>query len=151
MSLCIIRFSLTFPTNCLFNLPTQTAQLFSPIPPFLFSNYSTQVTGVDTGGGEVVFEEPITVGWVVKDREGVVCDDTCEFAFDGVCDDGTESGHDHDNEYNEYYGYYGGEDGTEGDKQADDGSHDVVRTLEVPDCHDCSANVTIPLFLNICH
>ena len=142
MSLCIIRFSLTFPTNCLFNLPTQTAQLFSPIPPFLFSNYSTQVTGVDTGGGEVVFEEPITVGWVVKDREGVVCDDTCAFAFDGVCDDGTESGHDQDNEPYGYYqdddlgGYYGGEDGTEGDKQADDGSHDVVRTLEVPDCHD---------------
>ena len=49
----------------------------------LFLNYPLQVTGLDTGSGEVVFEEPITVGWVVQDREGVVCDDTCEFAFDG--------------------------------------------------------------------
>ena len=142
MSLYIIRFSLTFPTNCLFNLPTQTAQLFTPIPPFLSSNYSTQVTGVDTGGGEVVFEEPITVGWVVQDREGVVCDDTCEFAFDGVCDDGTEGEYDQYYEYYGYYqdddlgGYYGGEDGTEGEKDAAGGSYADVRTLEVPDCHD---------------
>jgi hypothetical protein len=48
-----------------------------------------------------VYDDPITVGYVVKDREGVVCDDSCEFAFDGVCDDGTES------EYYYYYAYYG--------------------------------------------
>ena len=27
------------------------------------------------------------VGWVTKDREGIVCDDSCEYAFDGVCDE----------------------------------------------------------------
>jgi hypothetical protein len=57
-----------------------------------------QVTGIDTGAGEVTFDDPITVGFIVKDREGVTCDDSCEFAFDGVCDDGTgdESGYDDD-------------------------------------------------------
>ena len=89
-----------------------------------------------------MFEEPITVGWVVQDREGVVCDDTCEFAFDGVCDDGTEGEYDQYYEYYGYYqdddlgGYYGGEDGTEGEKDAAGGSYADVRTLEVPDCHD---------------
>jgi hypothetical protein len=57
-----------------------------------------QVTGIDTGAGEVVFDDPVTVGFIVKDREGVVCDDTCEFAFDGVCDDGSEDSY--------YYYYY---------------------------------------------
>ena len=41
--------------------------------------------------GQVVLDDPITVGFIVADREGVVCDDSCEFAFDGVCDDGSES------------------------------------------------------------
>jgi hypothetical protein len=41
-----------------------------------------QVTGLDTGAGEVVFDDPITVGFVIKDRTGVVCDDSCEFSFD---------------------------------------------------------------------
>jgi hypothetical protein len=64
-----------------------------------------QVSSIDTGAGEVSFDNPITVGMIVKDREGVVCDDSCEFAFDGVCDDGTE-----DEMYYNYYeegGYYG--------------------------------------------
>jgi len=25
----------------------------------------------------------------VRDRDGVICDDSCEFAFDNVCDDGS--------------------------------------------------------------
>ena len=98
-----------------------------------------QVTGLDTGSGEVVFEEPITVGWVVQDREGVVCDDTCEFAFDGVCDDGTEGEYDQYYEYYGYYqdddlgGYYGGEDGTEGEKEAAGGSYaDVCTSVFLP-------------------
>lgn len=48
------------------------------------------MTSIDTGAGEVAFTDAITIGFVVKDREGVVCDDSCEFAFDGVCDDGSE-------------------------------------------------------------
>jgi hypothetical protein len=62
-----------------------------------------QVTAVDSGAGEVEFDYPVTIGYVVADREGVVCDDSCDFAFDGICDDGTEA--DYYYEY-EYYGYY---------------------------------------------
>ena len=58
-----------------------------------------QLYSINTGAGEIVFDTPIVVGFVVKDREGVVCDDSCEFAFDGVCDDGSE------NEYYQDYGY----------------------------------------------
>jgi hypothetical protein len=65
-----------------------------------------QVTGLDTGAGEIVYEDPITIGYVVKDREGVVCDDSCEFAFDGVCDDGSESSYYYYYDYG-FYGYYG--------------------------------------------
>jgi hypothetical protein len=50
-----------------------------------------QVASIDTGAGEVFFDTPITVGYITKDREGVVCDDSCEFAFDGVCDEGALS------------------------------------------------------------
>mmetsp|Transcript_11423 Transcript_11423/g.25678 ORF Transcript_11423/g.25678 Transcript_11423/m.25678 type:complete len:974 (+) Transcript_11423:134-3055(+) len=73
-----------------------------------------QVASIDTGAGEIVFNNPVPIGFVVKDREGVVCDDSCEFAFDGVCDDGSEP-------FDEYYyenyfnyadddmgGFYGG-------------------------------------------
>jgi len=62
-----------------------------------------QVTAIDTGAGEIEYDFPVTIGYVVKDREGVVCDDSCEFAFDGICDDGTETEYYY--EY-EYYGYY---------------------------------------------
>ena len=111
-----------------------------------------QVTGIDTGAGEVVFDDPITVGYVVKDREGVVCDDSCEFAFDGVCDDGTEGEY---YEYYEYYGYYLDDDlggYYEGPKSdgvyayysnsyddyymADDG-YRVSACVEGTDCTDC--------------
>jgi hypothetical protein len=61
-----------------------------------------QVSSIDTGAGEITFPQPITIGYIIKDREGVTCDDSCEFAFDGVCDDGAE--HEH------YYGYYKDDD-----------------------------------------
>ena len=94
-----------------------------------------QVAGVDTGGGEVLFEEPITVGWVVADRVGVVCDDSCEFAFDGVCDDGTEGEYD---QYYKPYGYYQDDDlgGYYGAEAAAGGSHADVCTLEIPGGND---------------
>lgn len=106
-----------------------------------------QVTGVDTGAGEIVFDDPITIGYVVKDREGVVCDDSCEFAFDGVCDDGTESEY---YEYYAYYGYYmdddlGGYYGQEeygggyayDDYYMPDDGYKVSACVEGTDCTDC--------------
>jgi hypothetical protein len=49
-----------------------------------------QVATIDTGAGPIELDPPVSVGYIIKDREGVVCDDSCEFAFDGVCDDGSE-------------------------------------------------------------
>ena len=100
----------------------------------------------------MTFEEPITVGYVVKDREGVVCDDSCEFAFDGVCDDGTESEYYY---YYAYYGYYldddlggygGGYGGGEGDESysqsyddyyMENDNYRVSACVEGTDCTDC--------------
>jgi len=105
-----------------------------------------QVASIDTGAGEVAFEEPVTIGFVVKDREGVVCDDSCEFAFDGVCDDGTTTDY---YEYYEKYGYYQDdkEGGTysyenyEGDPADDyymeEDSYKVSACVEGTDCTDC--------------
>jgi hypothetical protein len=67
-----------------------------------------QVSSIDTGAGDISFDNPITIGMIVKDREGVVCDDSCEFAFDGVCDDGTEDEMYYN--YEEEGGYYQDDD-----------------------------------------
>merc|ERR1711968_229452 len=110
-----------------------------------------QVIGIDTGAGEISLEEPITVGYIVKDREGVVCDDSCEFAFDGICDDGTETDYYY---YYEYYGYYLDDDmggyystssyGGEAyyayaydDYYVADDGYRVSACLEGTDCTDC--------------
>lgn len=45
------------------------------------------VTVIDTGAGDVSLADPVTVGYVVADMPYAVCDDSCEFAYDGVCDD----------------------------------------------------------------
>lgn len=66
-------------------------------------------------------------------REGVTCDDSCEFAFDGTCDDGSEGDYE---EYYEQYGYYrdddlggyAGGDGTEGERAAAGGTYEEVCT-----------------------
>jgi len=103
-----------------------------------------QITGLDTGAGEIVYEDPITIGFVVKDRDGVICDDSCEFAFDGVCDDGTESEYYY---YYAYYGYYMDDDlgGYYGESYGyayddyympDDG-YKVSACVEGTDCTDC--------------
>jgi hypothetical protein len=117
-----------------------------------------QVSSIDTGAGDVTFDNPITIGMIVKDREGVVCDDSCEFAFDGVCDDGTE-----DQMYYNYYedanvyeddylgGYYGDGQYAEGDAYQDENDNDewdddyymeddemqVSACLLGTDCTDC--------------
>ena len=49
-----------------------------------------KVTKVDSGAGEVIFDKPIIVATVVKEPDGDICDDSCEWALDGVCDDGTQ-------------------------------------------------------------
>ena len=102
-----------------------------------------QVTGIDTGAGEVVFDNPIQVGYVVKDRAGVTCDDSCEFAFDGTCDDGTQNEFYH---YYEEYGYYQDDDlggfyhetyaAYDDYYMADDG-YRVSACVEGTDCTDC--------------
>jgi hypothetical protein len=119
------------------------------------------VTSIDCGAGDVVFEEPITVGYVVKDREGVHCDDSCEFAFDGVCDDGSEPNDQYyyqnynkyqDDDLGGFYGENGGEDGEEGEGSGDGNAYagqqyddyymeneDYAVSACVPgtDCTDC--------------
>jgi hypothetical protein len=118
-----------------------------------------QVSGLDTGAGEIVFDEPITIGYIVKDREGVVCDDSCEFAFDGICDDGSESEYYYSYSYYSYYtyadddlgGYYGGEGEEYGggnygygghyayydDYYMPDESYTVSACVKGTDCTDC--------------
>lgn len=66
------------------------------------------VVSIDTGAGSVTLKEPVTIGFIVADREGVVCDDSCRLAFDGFCDDGSEGDYE---EYYESYGYYQDDNG----------------------------------------
>ena len=76
---------------------------------------SIYVTKIDTAAGEVVMEDDgAIVARVFPDRSGAVCDDSCEWALDGVCDDGS-AGEDRevfDDDYGGFYGYdddyYGG-------------------------------------------
>ena len=117
-----------------------------------------EVLSIDTGAGEVKFATPVVVGFIVADREGVVCDDSCEFAFDGVCDDGSTS------EYAEYYEKYGAygddwqdneyndeiekkdvdgdgqqesDDAQEDDYYMEDDGYKVSACVEGTDCTDC--------------
>ena len=51
-----------------------------------------RVTEVNTGAGMIEVGDGgsgVAVAKVLKDAEGALCDDSCEFALDGVCDDGT--------------------------------------------------------------
>lgn len=112
-----------------------------------------QVSSIDTGAGDIVFDEPITVGYIIKDREGVVCDDSCEFAFDGVCDDGTEPNDQYYYQnYNKYMdddfgGFYDEPEDVDGDGVAYGVAYDdyymenedyaVSACVEGTDCTDC--------------
>lgn len=88
------------------------------------------IASIDTGAGEISFNDnPITIGMIVKDREGVICDDSCEFACDGVCDDvalsPTSSAPLHYNSYDDYY-------------QAGTADYQVGRAcVRGTDCTDC--------------
>lgn len=115
-----------------------------------------QVAGIDTGAGEITFDTPITIGNIIKDREGVVCDDSCEFAFDGVCDDGSEPNDEYyyQNYFNymdddfggfygeeEYYGYGYGDGIMYGvaydDYYMENEDYMVSACVEGTDCTDC--------------
>jgi hypothetical protein len=114
-----------------------------------------QVSSIDTGAGDITFDEPITIGFIVKDREGVVCDDSCEFAFDGVCDDGTEPNDQYYYQnYNNYQdddlgGFYGEPEDVDGDGEVYGGGvnyddyymanedYQVSACIEGTDCTDC--------------
>jgi len=115
-----------------------------------------KVVSIDTGAGEIKLST--TIGSIINDREGVTCDDSCPYAFDGVCDDGSEP---LDAYYYQNYGYqddslfddYGGNFGYDGrrrlstdDNIADDGEDDyymesddsrVSACLKGTDCTDC--------------
>merc|ERR1712100_44233 len=76
------------------------------------------------------------------DREGVTCDDSCEFAFDDVCDDGTQTEYYY---YYEEYGYYQDDDlggyyegyAAYDDYYMEDDGYRVSACVEGTDCTDC--------------
>ena len=112
-----------------------------------------EVLSINTGAGEVKLSSPVTVGYVIADRPGVVCDDSCEFAFDGVCDDGSEPNYDYyDDMYGDdfqYYATYGSEmrdgdgDGFDDDNfgyddyYMEDDNYRVSACVRGTDCTDC--------------
>jgi len=65
------------------------------------------VTKIDTGAGEVILEdEGVIVAKIESDVDDNNCDDSCEWALDGVCDDGSGKGrYWWDDDYGGFYGY----------------------------------------------
>ena len=114
-----------------------------------------EVTSIDTGAGIVKLSTPVTIGYVVADRPGVVCDDSCEFSFDGVCDDGSEQESSKENYHTMYgddfqsYAAYGSDmrDGNGDGKNDDnfgfddyymvDDGYKVSACVRGTDCTDC--------------
>lgn len=108
-----------------------------------------KVMAVDTGAGMVTVGsggEGIVVAHVISDREGVVCDDSCEFALDGVCDDG--SAFSSSSEVpdwasiadDDYSGWYDDETATRGGYYDDyymDDQFTLSACLPGTDCTDC--------------
>ena len=103
-----------------------------------------KVTKVDSGAGEVIFDKPIIVATVVKEPDGDICDDSCEWALDGVCDDGTqpnivddEYGWDDDwgGRYGDDHYYAGFYDDYYGSQFDDEGS--LPACAYGTDCTDC--------------
>ena len=65
------------------------------------------VSKVDTGAGEVIMdEEGVIVAKVEADVDDNNCDDSCEWALDGVCDDGSGKGrYWYDDDFGGFYAY----------------------------------------------
>mmetsp|Transcript_21649 Transcript_21649/g.66561 ORF Transcript_21649/g.66561 Transcript_21649/m.66561 type:complete len:957 (+) Transcript_21649:165-3035(+) len=106
-----------------------------------------KVTKLDTGAGEVRFKD-VVVATVVAEPDGDICDDSCEWANDGVCDDGTAP----DQETYDQYRYGGFDDdwgGTYDDEPYYAGFYDdaygelfddygaLPACAEGTDCTDC--------------
>lgn len=94
------------------------------------------VSKVDTGAGEVVLPD-VVIAKVLVDSDGANCDDSCEWALDGVCDDGTNSGR-----YwwdDDYGGFYGADDDyySEGYYYDDDDDFLAPVCDQGTDCTDC--------------
>jgi hypothetical protein len=51
------------------------------------SPISLQIEGIEVGGQRFVFHPLVTVAEVFPDLDEVICDNSCAFSFDGVCDD----------------------------------------------------------------
>jgi len=70
------------------------------------------VTKIDTRAGEVLMNggDGVVVAKVEADMDDNNCDDSCEYAFDGLCDDGTSKERDwYDDDYGGFYGYDDGQ------------------------------------------
>ena len=98
-----------------------------------------QVSSVDCGAGAVIFDEPVTIGLAVKDRAGEVCDDSCDYAFDDVCDDGSESNYSDDWNYmdDDWKSWGSSEADDWGDYYQTDDYFQMSGCLQGTDCTDC--------------
>jgi hypothetical protein len=104
-----------------------------------------KVIAINTGAGRVNLGDGVIVAYLIPDKEGVTCDDTCEFAFDGVCDDTSAVAGDQnwgrggDDDYGGYaYGKPGGSLGT-GDEEYYylDDEYTISACYAGTDCTDC--------------
>ena len=104
------------------------------------SPVSVYVTKVDTGAGEVVMEDDgAVIARVYPDPSGAVCDDSCEWALDGVCDDGSSQGRTwFDDDYGGFYAYDDDYYGGYGYYYYDDDDDFLAPVCEAgTDCTDC--------------
>jgi len=70
------------------------------------------VTKIDTRAGEILMNggNGVAVAKVEADLDDNHCDDSCEYAFDGLCDDGSATDKNmYDDDYGGYYGYDDGQ------------------------------------------
>eukprot|EP01040_Poterioochromonas_malhamensis_P013635 gene13635-15022_t len=49
-----------------------------------------QVHSMDSGAGEIIDDDGITVGIIKRDIPGLVCNDSCVTSLDGYCEDGSD-------------------------------------------------------------
>mmetsp|Transcript_11821 Transcript_11821/g.14771 ORF Transcript_11821/g.14771 Transcript_11821/m.14771 type:complete len:921 (-) Transcript_11821:1207-3969(-) len=105
------------------------------------------VTEIDTGAGTVkIAGSGVTVAKIFPDPQGAVCDDSCEWALDGVCDDGSNQGMRswQDDDYGGIYAYDDDYYGGLGYYYEDD--DDFLAPVCEPgtDCTDCGRTSTGP-------
>lgn len=96
-----------------------------------------KISSINTGAGLIDISPPIVIGSVFQDISNILCDDSCEFAFDDVCDDEVDP-------YDEqYYMAYGEVDDEIMKERAfgigdDDYFDEINRTCpKGTDCTDC--------------